>query len=75
MAYADTRGIRFSPASVSAAVLVNGAFLAVLVMGVPDVTKIVPGKPIPIIDLFQPPPPTPPSPPAPPGSRWTTCAT
>jgi periplasmic protein TonB len=59
MAYADNRGTRFSPASVSAAAIVNGAFLAVLVLGVPDVTKIIPGKPITFINLFRPPVPTP----------------
>ncbi len=60
MAYADTRGTRFSPASVSAAVIVNAAFLGVLVIGVPDVTGRLPSGPIQLIDIFQPPAPTPP---------------
>ncbi len=57
MAYADNRRTRFSPASVSAAVIVNGLFFAVLVLEVPEIIGVKPDKPIVIIDTSTPPPP------------------
>ena len=60
MAYADKRGVTFSPASIGATLIINGTMLAALIALNPEVIPPDWGGPIKVINIAIRPPPTPP---------------
>lgn len=56
MAYADKRGVTFSPVSIGGALIINGTMLAALIALNPEVIPPILGGPIEIINIPTPPP-------------------